>query len=344
MDAAKGIGIILVILGHAFRDEMRIESVFCEFAYLSIYFFHMALFFAISGLAFGMSYRKYLKTPILFIKRKVQSQIIPVISYATAIYVCFFVAFQIPFIRQALSATGYQMHSYLKYLGLTALWDNPYSVHLWYLWVLFIATVTVFLYFRSVSDNLRTKLCLIAIALVLYMLRSFLMLPYVLLRLFEYSIYFAGGVLLSAKMELLLHKSKILDTVSVLSCLCILVYCAFSAMQINMGIIDQPQVRACWKLVVTVFIIFGVLRLSCKLENCKPLLYCGRETYSIYLLHQPFCCGFVGVILYNKLNLPALPVYLICCALSILLPAVFVAVCRQIKPIGKISKTLLNIT
>ena len=162
--------------------------------------------------------------------------------------------------------------------------------------------------------------------------------------IFPAALCFVVGIFLSSKTELLLRKSKILDIASVICFVCMLTYCALSAMKVDLGIINQPQVLAGWKLVVTVFIIVGVLRLSGKLENCKQLLYCGKETYSIYLLHQPFCCGFVGVILYNKLNLPAMPVYLICCVLSILLPAAVVAVCRRVKPIGKLARVLLNIT
>ena len=44
MDAARGIGIILVVAGHAFRDGMRVESTVCEWIYQMIYSFHMPFF------------------------------------------------------------------------------------------------------------------------------------------------------------------------------------------------------------------------------------------------------------------------------------------------------------
>lgn len=36
MDAARGIGIILVVAGHAFRDGMRVESAVSEWIYQMI--------------------------------------------------------------------------------------------------------------------------------------------------------------------------------------------------------------------------------------------------------------------------------------------------------------------
>ena len=344
LDIAKGIGIILVIIGHAFRDEMRIESAFCEFVYQAVYFFHMPLFFAISGVTFGLSYQKYVKTPLLFVKRKVLTQIVPVLAYATAMYVCFLVAFQIPMFQQALSATDYRLYSFWEYLELTAFWNNPYSVHLWYLWVLFIASIMAFLFLRCVAGKPKADLYFAAGALVLYVLHFLFSMPYVLERLFEYTAYFAMGMLLSSRLELLQRKSKVLSGAILICCVFLPVYCALNATGFNWGILNQPHLLACWQLICNAFVIFGILRLSCKLENCKPLLYCGKESYNIYLLHQPFCCGFVGVILYNKLGLSALPVYVICCVLSILVPAAFVAVCRRCKPIGKLAKHLLNIT
>ena len=37
----------------------------------------------------------------------------------------------------------------------------------------------------------------------------------------------------------------------------------------------------------------------------------------IYLVHQPFCCAFLGVVLYNRLGVPALPTMAACLAASL---------------------------
>ena len=49
IDAAKGIGILLVLLGHAPRDIMRADYTWIDFCYYFIYTFHMHFFFFLSG-------------------------------------------------------------------------------------------------------------------------------------------------------------------------------------------------------------------------------------------------------------------------------------------------------
>ena len=47
------------------------------------------------------------------------------------------------------------------------------------------------------------------------------------------------------------------------------------------------------------------------------LTFLGRESMLIYLVHQPFCCAFLGTLLYNRLRLPALPTMAACLAVSL---------------------------
>ena len=340
IDIAKGIGILLVIIGHAFRDEMRVESGLAEFVYQLVYFFHMPLFFVISGLTFGLSYGKYTKSPMQYVKRRVQTQFVPVLMYASVIYVCFFVAYQIPVFRQALSATGYQMYPYPEYLKLSALQNNPYSIHLWYLWILFIFSNIAYFYFRWASHHRWADVVFAAGALILYPLAAACSMPAILERICENLVYFAAGILLSSRHQISC-KSQMAKAFTVFGWLFMLVYCVLCGIRYRM---EHSVVFALCQLMANGWVIGSILRLSRKLGNCKPLLYCGRESYAIYLLHQPFCCGFVGVLLYNKFQWPALVVYVLCCVLSILLPAAAVAICRRVKPIGKLAKFMFNLS
>lgn len=343
IDIAKGIGIILVILGHAFRDEMRMESNICEFVYQAIYFFHMPLFFAISGITLGLSYQKYLKEPKRFILKRIQTQVVPVFTYATVIYICFFVAYHIPMLQQALSSTGYLMYSYPEYLKLTVLLENPYSIHLWYLCVVFIFTNIAFFLFRCCFDNKKIRVVFVVGAVVLYVFSVYAHLSVFFHTIFENLVYFAIGILMSSMQELIFKKNKFINMAMLAGWIFMLVYCGLYAARYEFKVLYWEFILNCFKLVANMGIIFSILKLSDKLVNCKPILYCGKESYSIYLLHQPFCCGFVGVVLYNKLGFPVPVVYVLCCLLSILLPAVAVAVCRKIKLVGKIGKSLFNI-
>ena len=67
IDTARGVGIILVVLGHAIRPGMVAEP-WCDFLFGLIYSFHMPLFFVLSGFTFALTCRKYISAPITFLK------------------------------------------------------------------------------------------------------------------------------------------------------------------------------------------------------------------------------------------------------------------------------------
>ena len=64
LDWLKGMGIMLVIIGHSFRDEMRVVSSVADFIYSLIYVFHMPLFFAIAGYLFHLNYKNNIKKTV----------------------------------------------------------------------------------------------------------------------------------------------------------------------------------------------------------------------------------------------------------------------------------------
>ena len=344
LDVAKGLGIILVIIGHAFRDEMRLEYALCEFVYDLVYTFHMPLFFVVSGMAFGLTYRKYLRTPKEYVSRKTRTLLIPMVSYAMAMYCCFWGAYQIPAIRNILLSTSYRLFPLGEYVWLTLVQDNPYTVHIWYLWILFFISVIAYILLRFEAKGRPMRLLFVVGALMLYLVSYKRMLPIAVMKLFRHMIYFALGLVLSDNPQLLKSRAKLLNIGMVLGWLFAVAYSVLVACRYKFRLLAQPDILAVSKLLSNGFIVYSILRLSGKLKDCRPMLLLGEMSFSIYLLHQPFCCGFVGIILYNKLQMPAGFVFAICCLLSILFPMGVVAVCRKNRLIGKTAKRLLNIS
>ena len=79
VDSLKGIGILLVVMGHLLSPgELYLQSTVKQF----VYSFHMPLFFFLSGLVYGLS---RLSNSKVFLAKKITSLLIPYLSF-TALY------------------------------------------------------------------------------------------------------------------------------------------------------------------------------------------------------------------------------------------------------------------
>lgn len=339
IDGVKGIGIALVVLGHAARHDMMADSDLCGFLAYLIYSFHMPLYFAISGCTFGLSYRRYLEKPVIFLKRRAKGLLVPMLTYACAVYLCFFAAYQIPPVAQILKNASYDLYGFVRYLAMMLVDDNPYSVHLWYLWVLFWMTAVSFLWLRQGKDSPAAHKSLVAVSLLCFAVSTVADTPAAVHKFLCYFTYFVLGLELGRRTE---EMPSVPRLVTILCWGLLLVNAPIVRGGLLKGMLWAMVVQKYLLLAVVPPVIIGIFHLAKRLSNCRLLLWMGKESYAIYLLHQPLC-AFAGVLLYSKLGLPVWPVFLICTALSILVPELAVWVCRKVKPVGYLAKILLNI-
>ncbi|MBQ8287558.1 MAG: acyltransferase [Clostridia bacterium] len=342
IDTARGVGIILVVLGHAIRPGMVAEP-WCDFLFGLIYSFHMPLFFVLSGFTFALTCRKYISAPITFLKKRTRSLLIPLLTWAAAVYLCFFVAYRIPQIGAMLEASSFEWVDPLRYLYLMFVWENPYAAHLWYLWVLLVITLAAFIIahlFRG-ADQWRTVLLLFS--LPCFVIALLLPIPTAVRKMLAYLLFFAVGALLERLGDRLLKPRALTTAVSLIGTALLIAVALLS----TIGILPDygtPLLLKNLLLTVAVFpAILGFLQLCDGLSNLRLLTTAGRDSFAVYLLHQPFCCGFAGILLYDRLGLPSVFVLALCTALSFLFPAAVVWLSRRFRWIGRITGALLNI-
>jgi fucose 4-O-acetylase-like acetyltransferase len=144
IDSAKGIGIVLVVFGHAWRGAMGagLISDVKLFALIdsAIYAFHMPLFFFLSGLLFLEGLQKY-KTSVL-LRGKVTRLLWPM-----ALWTWLFFSLKI--------FAGTAANTPVDWIDFPFIPLPPFE-HLWFLWALFLCQSILVLGYTCVPRNVTT--------------------------------------------------------------------------------------------------------------------------------------------------------------------------------------------
>ncbi len=328
IDIAKGITILLVIYGHSMRDEMRTASPFLDYTYRCVYIFHMAFFFWLSGYSYQMGRTVFHKNYNLsFVRKKIQKQLLPWILYTSLIYIAFTIATNNGNISSMLASAGYEKMPLSRYMMDAIQARNNWAYHLWFIYVLFIISILVFA-FEQIVHNKKilykglTVLCLVG----LFLVKAFDLGSWE--RLTGYICLFIPYYLIGILQQ---GKENDLRFVSVWGCfglayifLRALLWSGFSGDAIDTGMFwsDLLVWYLAYLLLPGCFLLMRevCLRIAKHPHIANPLAHIGRESFLIYLFHQPFCCAFVGTVLCNILNAPILVTMVSCIILSIIIP------------------------
>ena len=139
MSILKGIGIVLVVIGHTHCPDILHDF---------IYLFHMALFYFVAGYFFK---EKYLESPKTFLIKKVKRLYLPWLMYGAAILALHNGFVTIGFYQEPAPWAGYNMGYYTlddyleKGLALVLMnWQEILLAPLWFLKSLLVASVIFF--------------------------------------------------------------------------------------------------------------------------------------------------------------------------------------------------------
>ena len=326
IDISKGFAMLLVLLGHSMQDGMRMASPFLDALYKGIYIFHMAWFFWLSGYSYRLSEKKG-SSPLQIAKKRL-TVLLPIwLLYSFFIFAVFSLTMNSPTLKGFLSEAGFEKIKIGAYALSAIQANNPWAYHLWFLLVLIIITLIVSLA-SSISKGRNTKaacISLIVLGLAALAIRDSLSLGK-WWRLYDYiSLYlpvFCLGILM-ADMDVsdifawiwgALGLAYVVvrvryfsdfsgNSLSVSGWTRFAVYCA--------GFVLLPGIM------VALGKIFDKEILPVTGYGKRFFGFLGRESLSIYLWHQPFCCAFLGAVLYGRLHLPSFAVMLICILTSL---------------------------
>lgn len=350
IDIAKGFGIVFVVIGHSLRDEMLLNYIGYDYIYSIIYFFHMPLFFTISGYLMEHSFCREEK-PLKLIIKKTKTLLIPFIIYSLLIFIIFRVACMLPGIGTILAASIDTDISLIKYILLAVMGNNPLAFHLWYLIVLFLIELFTIISVLVIKGN-RMQVTFI-ISSIIYFLSMYvdffnLSTNYNTINaVFRYIVFFSFG-------QMLFYNEKVNRKGDIYNSYIITIASFAGFFMATFSFIikrnSMVQFNSLQKLLYTTLVLIGrflliysIFGVSKKIKKSNILSILGQESYNIYLMHQPFICAFLGTVLYGKLRMPAQVVIIICAVLSLAIPISIVRFIKKFPNINYIMKKLLNI-
>lgn len=317
IDIAKGLVLLLVILGHTFRDSMREAYYWCDFLYLFLYKFHGSALFLISGMSYAITIQKNKSLSIsLYVKKKAKSILLPWVSYSVLVYIIFFAVSKVPAISGALG--GKSVVSPMEYLKLMLYNQNPYSFHLWYLNTLFLLSIFTFLIDKFWGEN-KARALKIILLIIMPAVASTVAQPWHLVtKGFVYQLpYFIAGILIKREsIEKFNHKWMILGLLSAV------LLAGYTILEPRYNLSSTAFVAVFYiENILAVIVAFGIISasyaFSAKLAAVEKI---GRNSIVYYLYHQPFCGAFLGAFLYDKLHFPVMPVIALCMLASLVVP------------------------
>ena len=253
LDVLKGIGIILVAVGHIYSNRIVFNW---------LYSFHMPLFF----LAAGWVYKE--KTILTDIKRRIQTIVVPYFSFGLLVLLYWQV------IERRFRDSNMSFTDSLFGL-LSGCYNNlDFNVHLWFLPCFF---VTVVLFNILVMNLGGRKIAYVVSALMslIYIVLPMPELPWGINRVFKYIGFYAVGVFLTGR------ETKIADRnvgTGVAAVVLLTVNFFLSLHNLTTGIM--------W-FVTALIGVFALILISQLINENKILQYLGRISLIVLCIHGP---------------------------------------------------------
>lgn len=333
LDIARGIGIILVVLGHAVSGSVRSISKSSDIIYNIIYFFHMPLLVFLSGCSYKISQEQYMKKGYLVLKDKIKQLLLPYISYSFFIFLCFRIAYLIPVASKILTKSSYNKITINQWFKLMLMGYNKYSIHLWYIYALFLMFGLTFVV-QNTFKNYKT--ILLVASLVLYFLSlNYSNITLVISILHYCSLYYIMFVLGAFYIKETVMKANWIKIVAVIG---ILYAILESNSDIDMNNILGKNIKIIIDLGAKMVLIFLICNFAMMINGRlkKLLKYIGKESFGIYIFHQPFYCSGVGMVLCAVGGIPVSVIISIAIVLSFFVPYCIVKILNLNLMISKV--------
>lgn len=269
LDVAKGIGILLVVIGHVYAFNRQIVD---RFFVIWLYSFHMPLFFIISGMLIAYKDEKDIWK---FVKKRIKGILIPYVFFSIFSIIVFAIVndFSREVFVQNVKAT-------ICGVGIDTLWFLP---------ALFFGEVIFFV----LRNLLKNKYVICIISAIIYTLGNFMMKDYGLICLFLGRICIAVGFIMIGNytMNLIRKRNMPLYGLIVIAILSVILSKINGLVDLNNLVFNNHILYLINSLIGT----YLILEIS-KLIDIDEITYWGRNTLIVMATHLN-----IIYILFNKI-------------------------------------------
>lgn len=315
IELLRGVMIILVVLGHAIIPEIRGNNLFFYNIWRIIYYFHMPVFFMISGycckeIKFNSLSDDEYKS---FVKKKFKRLMLPYIFISFANYTILLIATTVNSpIKVMLIESGYKFNGIVQSILEIITFYGHFDDHVWFLYTLFI----IFLIIPVMKKIIKSEKKLI----IIYVLLSLLSYSGILdntIPLLEKTCRYLLFVMIGLKLNFKsLNKCKVMKE-GLRS-----IFIIFILLNINGNSYIIKAIEGIFKIVLSIDIMYLFYFLMIKLESNRILEIVSKYSFEIYLLHQPFITSGLVLILYKLLNIGDTMSIIISTIIGILIPII----------------------
>lgn len=306
IDVAKGIGMLLVIIGHMLTKPIRFSSEIYFSLYTGVYFFHMPFMFYLSGRTFGMAEERYSQqVTFKVLGKKAWQLLVPYVVYDIIVYLVFTVANSIGSINAILENSGYGKQKISDFLYGMLIGDNEYAYHLWYIYALFFMTLISYLLMKYMKKIAPIALMIISVAMAFVRVSDtpfFINTTYwgAFNTIMKCYFWFVIGTYVDFSGFCKKWWSCLWQIFSVIYM--ILVATNFNGWAYSSGHLWFETMK--WFADAGLLMLFVHFAVLCKGYLERFFSYTGKQSYGIYLFHQPFFASGCGLVLVKVLRLP----------------------------------------
>ncbi len=305
IDVVKGVAILCVILGHAIeKTSVNVNvSVFWNVLHDVIYSFHMPLFFAISGYVYAINGQK--KKNSVFIKNKILSLLVPYVIFAILVW-CgkyIFSAF---------------VSNQVTFGDLLELFMNPISF-LWFIYILFFATVITKLLDSLIQNNCIVFLICVAMIIIRLIIQTNVILIHGILLYTGF--YYSGVIFYQYKEQLTKKWVMLLVTIAY----CATVILSFQN-QLSFVFITIMNAMGTLFFLSLFYIVLG----KRKLPSNHIIMTLGKLTMYLYMIHPIMISGVGSVLNYFKVPYALVWIFILV-SVGIVIPYLYAQIAKRIK-------------